>query len=620
MSASARKPNYYQKFLSQSAHLRRSIWKYRTLFIVGLVTLAFVDLLEVLPPYLLKVSVDIATGAKPRDLLLGVVLGFVGVAFFQALGRYGWRMYLVRGSMYAGRDLRRKFGHHLFGLAQSFFDRRPIGELMSLATSDVEAVRMMLGAGLLTLADSIFYFLTVPVAMYWLSPKLTLLAFLPLPIIPWIVMRNEKEIHNRYEHTQEQFTRISAMTQESLNGVRVLKGFAKEEVQTERFREEGREFIRLNLHLARVQTAFGPTLDFAMSLGMVLLLIVGGRELIQHGDVAGAVTLGTFVAFQRYIQKMVWPMAALGMALGMYQRSVSSSKRLDEIFNTHTDVPESDKAITHPLNWKSQGRVEFRHLSFKFPNSDKIVLKDINLMIEPGSRVALVGTIGSGKSALLSILPRVYPVHDGMVFVDGVDVNQWKLTELRRQMGYVGQEVFLFSETVLENMAFGLLGWKGAPAQLAQIEAATQMASVYGDIQGLAAGFQTRVGERGVNLSGGQKQRLTIARAIVQEPSILILDDALSSVDVQTEEKILQSLRSRPGKNTELIAAHRITTIQDADRIVVLDRGEIRQIGTHRELLEERRGLYRKYYEQQRLEDELESYSEALNEQTEVRP
>ncbi|MFL5813684.1 MAG: ABC transporter ATP-binding protein [Bdellovibrionia bacterium] len=599
------------RFLQNSATIRHYIWKYRGYVAVGLLALVMTDILEIAPPWLLKLTVDIATGDRPVSLLKWAVIGYLGTAILQALGRYGWRMYLTRASMFSGRDIRKSFTEHLFGLSQSFFDRRPIGDLMSLATSDVEAVRMMLGAGLLTLADSIFYFMTVPVAMYLLSPKLTLIAFLPLPIIPWLVMRNERAIHQRYGEVQEQFSQISAMTQESLNGIRVLKAFAQEGPQTHRFKKECDEFLRLNLRLARVQSSFGPTLDFAMSLGMVLLLYFGGRELIQNGDAAGALTLGTFVAFQRYIQKMVWPMAALGMALSTYQRSVTSAKRLDEVHQSKTDVPQ-DKNATVPQNfsptgWKTDGRIELRNLSFRFPGTEKAVLQNLSLTIEPGERVAFVGSIGSGKSALLSLLPRLYPVGDGMLFVDGVDVNRWDLRELRKQVGYVSQDVFLFSETVLENLAYSL-----QDGTLNQVEEHTRLACVHSDILGLVDGYQTRVGERGVNLSGGQKQRLTIARAIVKEPSILILDDALSSVDVQTEEKIMQGLRSRPGRNTELVAAHRISTIQDAHRIIVLERGQIIQQGTHEQLVKDRNGLYRRFVEQQHLRDELESYVEAL--------
>jgi ATP-binding cassette subfamily B protein len=604
----------FGRFLDESSLLRQSIWKYRKLVGVGLCALILVDVLEVFPPIFLKQAVDTAVAKGPVSQLVQIALAYAGVAFVQGLGRYGWRMYLIRSGVLAGRDIRGRYAHHLFGLSMSFFDRRRIGDMMSLATSDVESIQQTLGSGVLVFFDALFYFLTVPIVMYLLSPKLTLLAFLPLPIIPFLVMRNEREIHRRYGKVQEQFSKLSAMVQESLNGIRVTKAFAKEDVQIGRIRSAGEEFVRRSLDLARVQTAFGPTLDFTMSLGLVFLLYVGGGSLVN--DPAHAVSLGTFVAFQRYIQKMVWPMAALGMAFSFYQRSITSSDRLKEIFSQTTDVP-SPEAIP-PVLTTMHGKVEFRNLSFRFPGTSEPALSEISLAIEPGERVAFIGAIGAGKSALLSLLPRLYPVERGMLFVDGIDVNNWPLDELRRQVGYVSQDVFLFSESVLENVAFGLHEWSTSGPPVASIEEATQLAAVHQDVLGLLSSYKTRLGERGVNLSGGQKQRLTIARALAKKPAILVLDDALASVDVQTEEKILQGLADRPGRNTEIIAAHRISTVRGADKIVVLENGRIRQVGKHSELIADRRGTYRQFYEQQQLQEELkqalESYEEKLDE------
>jgi ATP-binding cassette subfamily B multidrug efflux pump len=608
------------RFLEESSFIRHYFWKYRKLMAIGLLALMLVDLLEILPPLFLKRSVDVVVAGGPESALIRIAFLYLLVGFIQGFCRYGWRMYLLRGSMLAGRDLRSRFGHHIFGLSMSFFDRTRIGDLMSLATSDVESVQQTLGAGILTFFDAMMYFCTVPVAMYMLSPKLCLLAFIPLPIIPLLVMRNEREIHDRYEGVQEQFSKLSAMVQESLNGIRVTKAFAKEDVQNRRIRDEGQEFVRRSMYLARVQSAFGPTLDFTMSMGMVLLLFIGGGAMVK--DPATAVTLGTFVAFQRYIQKMVWPMAALGMSLSMYQRSVTSSERLKTVFSKGTDVPDPDSSrVSAPMPVPATtGKVEFKNLTFGFPVAPGLVsrpvLSDITLTVEPGERIAFVGTIGAGKSALLSLLPRLYPISRGMLIVDGVDVNDWPIQELRKRVGYVSQDVFLFSENVVENIAYGLHDWiegeHSVGSRVASIEEATQLASVHEDVLGLVSSYKTRLGERGVNLSGGQKQRLTIARALAKKPAILVLDDALSSVDVQTEEKILRSLAERAGRNTEIIAAHRISTIRDADRIVLLEEGKIRQMGSHRELMLERRGAYQQFYEQQQLKEELDHYAESL--------
>ncbi len=615
-----RRSQTLKRLYEESFLLREYLWKYRKLVGAGLATLFVLDILEILPPFFMKQAVDVATGNEPLSVLRWAAAGYIGTAIVQGICRYGWRVFLIRSGILAGRDLRNRFANHLLGLSASFFDRKRIGEMMSLATSDVEAVRGAVGSGVLVFADAVFYFLTVPVAMYFLSPRLTLIALLPLPIVPWIILRNEREMHHRFEKVQEAFGKISSLAQEGLSGIRVVKAFAKEEIQNQRFEEAGQAYVRLNIELAWVRSRFSPTLDFSMSIGLVLLLFVGGRALILEGlegGAAGALTLGTFVAFQRYIQKMVWPMAALGVAITFFQRSSTSSMRFKEIFDEKSDVPDAiaprlpagvaDLGSLAPRGFRTAGRVELCHLNFAYPRSERLILNDISLTIEPGERVAFVGRVGSGKSALLSLVPRLYPVGKGMIKVDGVDINEWPLAELRRQVGYVSQDVFLFSDTVRENLALG----QEEPEQSA-LQQAVELSAVHDEILALRESFATVLGERGVNLSGGQKQRLTIARALAKHPPILVLDDALSSVDTQTEEKILSSLRSRPGRNTELIAAHRISTIQDADRIVVLDGGRIVQMGRHRDLLMDVQGAYFGFYEQQRVREELERYSESL--------
>ncbi|MGZ3688788.1 MAG: ABC transporter ATP-binding protein, partial [Bdellovibrionota bacterium] len=499
MSANAQKrPRGLAKLREESSFLRHYLWKYRRLIGVGLLALIIVDLLEIFPPLFLKRAVDAVTEHQPVGVLKTVAILYLVNSLLQGVCRYAWRMYLIRAGIVSGRDIRARYAGHLFRLSASFFDRKRIGELMSLATSDVEAVRMAIGNGILVMADSLFYLATVPIAMYLLSPRLTILAMIPLPFIPWLVYRNEKAIDERYEKVQDQFARISAMVQEGLSGIRVVKAFAKEDALLARIGEAGEEFSRLNLWLARVQSSFGPTLDFTVSLGLVLLLYYGGGSIIG----GAAITLGTFVAFQRYIQKMVWPMAAFGMAINFYQRSVTSSGRIKEILAEESDVPEA-ATPSLPANfqpggaWKTAGGIEIRNLHFGFPNAGKEVLSGISLSIEPGERIALVGGIGSGKSALLSLLPRLYPVARGMLTVDGVDVNDWPLEELRRQMGYVAQEVFLFNESVLENLAFGMT------MRTDGIENAAELASVHEEVLNLSHKYQTRLGERGVNLSGG---------------------------------------------------------------------------------------------------------------------
>jgi ATP-binding cassette subfamily B protein len=453
--------------------------------------------------------------------------------------------------------------------------------------------------------------MTVPAAMIWLSPKLALLSFVMLPLIPIFVLHSDRQIDRRFKKVQENFSRLSAIVQEGLGGVRVIKAFAREDAQLGRIRGAGLEHSMSVLSLARVQSAFGPGLDFLMSLGLVVLLWKGAPWVVE-----GSISLGTFVAFQRYIQKMVWPMTAIGFAISHYQKALASSARLNEVLDQSSDV-RNESAGTHRVLApfpKERGRIEFRDLTFSYPGRTRPVLRNISLTIEKGMRVSFVGSIGSGKSALLNLLPRLYPCARGMLFVDERDVRDWKLEELRAQIGFVSQEVFLFSEGVLENIAFGLHDRTVAEWR-AQVERSTQVAAVHDEILQFESGYSTRLGERGLNLSGGQKQRLTLARAIARQPSILVLDDALSAVDVRTEARILSDLKRRPGRNTEIIAAHRISTVRDSDWIVVLDQGRIAEQGTHDALLAHGRGagIYRRFYDQQRLREELESYIHNLD-------
>ena len=603
---------------SRTRLLRESIRAYKVPITLGLVTLLLVDLTELIPPLLLKRAMDAveqAVGGASSDatqgLLLELALIYLGISLIQAVCRYLWRVLLIHSSMGAARDIRKSFATHLFALSSSFFDKRKVGDLMSLATSDVESVRMALGAGLLTLADALFYIVTVPAAMVWLSPKLALLSFVMLPLIPIFVLYSDRQIDRRFKKVQENFSRLSAIVQEGLGGVRVIKAFAREDAQLERIRKAGGEHSTSVLSLARVQSAFGPGLDFLMSLGLVVLLWKGAPWVVE-----GSISLGTFVAFQRYIQKMVWPMTAIGFAISHYQKALASSARLNEVLDQNSDVRDDVLESHHdraPYPRES-GRIEFRNLTFAYPGGARPVLQDISLTIEKGMRVSFVGSIGAGKSALLSVLPRLYPCERGMLFVDGRDVRDWRLDELRSQIGFVSQEVFLFSEGVLENIAFGLHDRTVAEWR-AQVEKSTQVAAVHDEILQFESGYSTRLGERGLNLSGGQKQRLTLARAIARQPSILVLDDALSAVDVRTEARILSDLKRRPGRNTELIAAHRISTVRDSDWIVVLDRGRIAEQGTHESLLSPSAdvGIYRRFYDQQRLREELESYIQNLD-------
>lgn len=606
--------SFFSGVKERTSLLRTYLYRYRRLVFFGMCTLVLVDILEILPPLLLKSAVDSIMAAEPYRNLIYFALTYFFVLVIQGICRWGWRIFLIRSSVLAGRDLRSDFAQKLFGLPASFYDKNRVGDLMSLANSDVETVRQFLGPGLLTFADSLFYIATVPVAMVLLSPKLALIALIPIPFIPFLVWKMEGAIHDRYKRAQNQFSELSAMAQENLNGIRVVKAFAREQTQYTRFRKLGEEYIRRNLGLSRVQSSFGPLMDFFASFGIIGLLWIGGRYVGE-----GVVTLGTFVAFQRYIQKMIWPMVALGFAASSYQRALASSERLKNIFNQESNIEEA-KSPRFPAGFspgphaKTRGRIEVRDLDFSFPAdpTKRRVLKGISFTIEPGMRTAFVGRIGSGKSALLSLIPRIYPAPVRTIRVDGVPVEEWPIEILRSQIGFVSQDVFLFSESVYENVGFGLVGWNDEEKAQA-ITRGAEAAAIGNEIRGLPGGFATLLGERGVNLSGGQKQRLSLARALAAAPHILILDDALSAVDVKTEESIIRSLRTSGAKTTELISAHRISTVKTADRIFVLEQGEIAEEGSHSELIARHSGIYSRFYEEQRLKEDLETYMAHLD-------
>lgn len=591
-----------ETFGEKTSLIKEAFVRYKKPMIYGFLTLVAVDLLEIVPPLILKNAVDGIVEQKPYSQLLWFAVAYLSVALLQGLCRYGWRIFLIRSSHLAGRDLRGQFAEHLFRLPASFYDKNRVGELISHVNSDVESVRMFIGPGLLTLADAVFYILIVPVAMFVLSPKLTLLALAPLPIIPFLVLYFENQIHTRYKKSQEHFSVLAAMAQENLGGIRVTKAFALEDKQLDRFKVLGENYIDLNMRLARIQTAFGPWMDFFTSMGMVLLIWWGGKSVISD-----AVSLGTFVAFQRYIQKMVWPMIAIGFSLSHFQRAIASSDRLKSILKTDPEIKNNPK----PGPFKLKGKIEIKNLSFNFKNSSQ-TLKNISLTIEPEARVAFVGGIGSGKSTLLHLIPRLYPAPQQSIFVDGHAIEDWDLEELRSQIGFVSQEVFLFSDNVFENVSFGLKN-QSSQQMNQKVYESTLMAHVRDDIDRLPKGFNTQLGERGVNLSGGQKQRVSIARALAKDPKILIFDDSLSAVDVKTESILLESLRKRAPKNTELIAAHRISTIQDADHIFVMERGEIIAQGKHQQLIQNKNSIYFRFYEQQRLKEDLEAYLEKID-------
>jgi ATP-binding cassette subfamily B protein len=486
----------------------------------------------------------------------------------------------------------------------AYYQARRTGDLMSRATNDLNAVRMMIGPAVMYSANTVIVFVVAIVLMLSLDTKLTLMALLPLPLVSISVRYFGSAIHKRFEAIQEQLSNLSAIVQEALAGVRVVRAYNQEAHEIERFRAANQEFIRRNRVLIRLQGLFFPSMTLFLGFGSLLVLWLGSRHVIR-----GELTLGEFVAFNSYLVMLSWPMIAFGWVTNILQRGMASWKRMLEVLDAAPDIADTgvtEAGRTVPLT----GAIEIRDLTFAYPGTERVVLDHVSLRIEAGQTVALVGATGSGKSTLIHLLPRLFDPPPGTVFLDGVDVREIPLERLRGAIGFVPQEPFLFSESIAENVSLGVTDAGASPAKggraidLVRLQEAAGVARLDKDIATFPKGYETLVGERGITLSGGQKQRTAIARAVILNPPILVLDDALSAVDTYTEEEILQKLRVFMRNRTSILVAHRVSTVRHADVIVVLQDGRIIEQGNH-EALVRRDGVYAELHRQQLLQEEL---------------
>jgi ATP-binding cassette subfamily B protein len=578
-------------FLKNLRPLFPYLKKYRSAYIWGSVCVLLMNGVWILFPLVIRRAIDdLRNGVTLHKLWITAVL-LLAVALTKGIFQFLTRWIVIGASREIEFDLRNDLFRHLEGLSYSFYQRTRTGDIMARATNDLNAVRMLLGPAIMYSANTLVFTAGAMAFMLTISPKLTLYAFLPLPIVSIVIQYFGKRIHERFERIQAMFSDISARAQENFSGVRVVRAYAQEEAEIAGFETSNREYIARSLKLVRLMGMLWPTLETMLGLAIVLVLWLGGREVLQ-----GKITVGEFVAFNTYMVQLTWPVIALGWVINIFQRGTASLGRIHELMTEKAEIVDAP-GLKVTADQELRGDIEFRNLNFSYNGMP--VLHDVDLRIPAGTSLAIVGPTGSGKTTLVSLIPRIYDAEPGAVLIDGKPVREYPLSVLRRNIGFVPQETFLFSETIRENIAFG-----AQHASDDEVRWAAEAANIAVDIEGFPEKYKTLVGERGITLSGGQKQRTAIARALIRNPRILVLDDALSSVDTQTEDKILNHLQEVMHGRTTIFISHRVSTVRNADRIAVLHGGRIVELGTHDELLA-LNGYYTDLYNKQLLEEEL---------------
>jgi ATP-binding cassette subfamily B protein len=577
-------------------YLRR-YWKS---YVWGGLALIIYNLSKVLVPLLIGDATSDIQHNLSRATLEHHALRLLAVAIVSAIFLYLTRQIIIGASREIEFDLRNDLFAHLETQPPEFFQRHRTGDIMARSTNDLNAVRQLLGPAIMYSANTLVFTAAAIPFMLRISPRLTMFAFLPLPFASVLVQYFGARIHRRFERIQAMFSDISAQAEENFSGARLIRAFAQEDAQIASFEDSNREYIRRSLLLARLMAMLWPTLEFVLGVSLMITLLVGGHEVVLH-----RITVPQFFTYNVFMVQLTWPMIAIGWVVNLVQRGAASVIRIDSLMQEQPSIDDSAAVFPEPSTLDPGpsvlGHIAFRNLTFAYPTGPT-VLHDISLDIPAGSSLAIVGPTGSGKSTLVSLIPRLYDAPAGEVLLDGRPLRDYPLATLRSSIGFVPQETFLFSTTIADNIAFG----DKEPGQhsLLDIEAAASAAHIATEILEFPAQFHTIVGERGMTLSGGQKQRTAIARAILRDPRILILDDALASVDTNTEDQILTGLREAMQGRTTILIAHRVSTARNADRIAVLVNGRIAELGTHDELLA-RNGYYADLFEKQSLEEEI---------------
>ncbi len=567
---------------------------YRRGVLLGLALVVVANLFQVAGPWLIKLAID---SFADSTVTLTRIAGYAGLLVLAAVlggaARFGMRELLNGISRRMECDLRNDFVAHLLALDTGFYGKLRTGDLMTRASQDTVAVRMAVGPGVMYAVNTAVGFALAFALMLWISPKLTVIALVPMVLLPPVVMRFGRIIHRRFEQIQQQFSTVSTMVQENLTGVRIVRAYAQEVSQEREFAELAEEYLQRNMRLVRASGLFHPALGLISGIGLVIVLWLGGLEIMS-----GRITIGDFVAFISYLTLLIWPLIALGWVVNLVQRGAASMGRIHRIMTTRPDIASPPDPAPLP---DAPAAIEFRGVSYRYPGTERWVLKDVSFRAEPGQTIAIVGPTGSGKSTLVSLIPRLMDPQEGVVLLGDDALPDFDVEALRAEVGMVPQDTFLFSDTIEGNIGLGI----GEEADReGRVRDAARVAELDGSIRAFPDGYATQLGERGINLSGGQKQRATLARAIARDPRILILDDALSAVDTQTEMQILDELGRVMEGRTSFIISHRVSAVMDADLILVLDDGRIVERGTHRALLE-RDGLYATLLRRQMLEQTL---------------